>query len=184
MRVYFDATPSGIPRFSQNYIKIASLISKLGHQHTSDFITSFDPHFYKQPKSSYADHYRIIKAQIDTADLLVIEATISSTSLGLCIEYGLLQGKPLIILKTNQRNDVFLEGAGEAESKVLVIEYTLNSLESQLKDALDYFEGWMESRFTMLLSADITQYLNRLAKQGINRSEYIRTLIRKDMEQE
>ena len=40
----------------------------------------------------------------------------------------------------------------------------------------------MEFRFTMILNSKIKNHLDKKSKNGINRSEYIRTLIEKDIE--
>lgn len=91
--------------------------------------------------------------------------------------------KPVIALRDHKgKPSVFLEGAGDVESKLLVVEYTLETLEQELKQAFKYMEDWLETRFTLILDGKIRHHLDMVAGKGINRSEYIRKLIEQDME--
>ena len=119
---------------------------------------------------------------ISIADVMVVEISMSSMSIGQCIQQALFLGKPIIAMKTNNRKEIFLGGAEDVESKLLVVEYDLSNLEKVLKQALEYVHEWLDCRFTLILNNKIKGHLDNVAKTGTTRSEYIRKLVKTDME--
>ena len=182
MKVYFDATPSGIELYGENYKKIAEEIVSLGHELTSDFIINFSEDFYKLPKLEWSEHYKKIMNAVSDADVLVVEMTKSSLGLGMCVQQGFMQGKPVIALHTKDRVDLFIGGAEDVESKLLVVEYDVDNLKQVVKNSLEYVSDWLDCRFTLIINNQIRKHLDDVVKTGTNRSEYIRDLITKDME--
>lgn len=181
MKVYFDSTPSGLPDYTEHYKRIAKCVEDLGHEHTSRWIINFDSSFYQLPKEQWSNHYTQITGAINSADVVVVEITNSSMSIGMCIHQALISGKPIIAMHTADRKEIFLGGAEDVESKLLTIEYNLNNLEEKLKEALDYVTDWLDCRFTLILNAKIRKHLDKVAKSGTTRSAYIRKLIEKDI---
>jgi hypothetical protein len=183
MKIYFDATPSKIEIYKPRYEKIASIITGLGHQLTSQWILEFDKSFFDLAKDKWAAHYKEIIHDLDRSDLLIAEISVSSTTLGQLIQRSLQAGKPVIGLKDHSvKQNIFLAGAGEVESKVLLVEYNEDNLEASIEDAINYVQGWLESRFTLILDGKTRRILDEVSKNGTSRSEYIRDLINKDFE--
>ncbi len=184
MKVFFSATPSRIQEYRKNYQLIGKIIESLGHQHTTRWILDFkDEWLDALPRDLWKAHYREIVAGVAVADLAVLDISVSSTSIGQVIQQAMVWKKPVIALRDHKgKPNIFLEGAGDVESKLLVVEYTLETLEKELKQAFKYMEDWLETRFTLILGGKIRHHLDKIAGRGINRSEYIRTLIERDME--
>jgi len=182
MKVYFDATPSKLDEYRENYQTIGRIITELGHQLTSRWILDFDESFFRMPRKGWINHYRTIVSALERADVAVLDISVSSTSVGQLIQQALVWKKPVIALRDHkQAANIFLEGAGEAESKIIIVEYTLDDIKARLVEAFDYVEEWLESRFTLILPTHVRRHLDQIAKSGTTRSEYIRKLIEKDM---
>lgn len=182
MKIYFDASPSGIEEYGENFELIARIISDLGHENTSDFIEKFSKDFYKLSKNKWSNHYEKIKKAVYSSDVVVVEVTKSSMSIGMCVQQAIMMGKPIITLHTKDREDIFIGGAEDVESKLLVIEYELDSLKNQLEEALDYVVEWLDCRFTLIINNKIKKHLDEVVQTGVTRSEYIRDLITEKME--
>lgn len=183
MKVYFDATPSQLDRYRENYQAIGRVLIELGHELTSRWILDFDESFFQLPRKEWVNHYRYILSSLEKADVAIFDISVSSTSVGQLIQQALVWRKPVIALRDHQKAvNIFLEGAGDAESKLIVVEYTLDDLRDRLEDAIDYVEEWLETRFTLILPTHVRKHLDRVAKTGTSRSEYIRKLIEKDMQ--
>lgn len=61
------------------------------------------------------------------------------------------------------------------------MEYTLATLKDTLTEGLDYLKNTFSSRFTLILPHDVVHHLNEVARSGLSRSEYIRSLIKADI---
>ena len=82
MKVFFLASASNFNKYEDNYKKIANIITKLGHEHTCDFILSFDETFFKPPKTKCPDHYKKTIDQLLRANVAIFEVTVSSLAIG------------------------------------------------------------------------------------------------------
>ena len=179
--VFFLASPAHYEQYKENYQLIINLLKKFGYTHTSDFTADYNNHFLELPKNKWSLHYKRTMDDLNKADITVFEVTISSLSIGQVLQNALVINKPVIALHTDKYNPIFLGGAEEIESKLQVVEYNLNNLEKELLNALDYAQNWLEFRFTMNLNNRLKNHLDKIAKNGKSRSDYIRELIIKDM---
>lgn len=183
MKVYFNASPSQLDKYRPIYQRIGKCIEDLGHQLTSRWILDFDESFFNLDRPKWNEHYKQIIQSIDDADVVIWDISVSSTTGGQCIQHGLESRKPVIALRDNNSSkNIFLVGAGEVESKLLIVEYNQSDLETKLTEALDYVEDWLETRFTLIIDGETRRLLDKAATNGITRSDYIRELIRKDAE--
>lgn len=182
MKVFFDATPSRLEEYGKNYQLIGRVLEELGHELTSRWILDFDESFYEMPRDKWGCHYREIVRQIEVADVAVVDVSVSSTTCGQMIQIALMGRKPVIALTDRSYTNIYLEGAGDMESKLMVVEYDLDSLREKLEVALEYVEEWLETRFTMILDGKTRRLLDEAAKSGESRSEYLRRLVNEDRE--
>lgn len=111
----------------------------------------------------------------------MFEVTVSSMTAGQLIQEAIHRAKPVIALHTSEYESIFLGGADDIEPRVQVLEYTLDDLEEILGDAIDHASDWLESRFTLILPSNVRKHLDKVARSGITRSEYIRELIEQDV---
>jgi len=182
MKVYFDATPTQIEKYRGNYAAISKAIEDLGHELTSRWMVDFNESFFELPRDKWKDHYRKIVNSVYLADVTVVEISVSSTSVGQLIQQSLIWKKPVIAMRSNGgKPNIFLEGAGDVESKLLVVEYDLRNVLEKLEEALKYVEDWLETRFTLILDGETRKLLDKQSdKKGYSRSDLIRDLIRKE----
>lgn len=182
MKVYFNSTLRGIKKFKENYQKIYQTIEKLGHKNIEDILFKVNHvRFLQGDYKNKVNLYKIINKDIQAADVIIIETTVQSLSMGYTLDKALGKGKPVILL--------YLEGYTPPlfaedikDEKLQVLPYNPETIEETLKYALDIAKGQKGKRFTIILPPEITDYLNKVAKRKkIPRSIFIRNLIEKEM---
>lgn len=183
MKVFFVATPAGIRRYGAYYKRIAQAIEKLGHEHTCRFIIDFKESILNMPEAEWGTHYQRVMKSLAGSDIVVLEVTVSSLTVGQLLQQAISLGKPIIALYTEGYNhSIFLGGTERVEAKIQVLEYVEDDLEQAVEDALDEAKDWLESRFTLVLTPPMRNYLDKIAESGVSRSDYIRKLIQQDMQ--
>ena len=182
MKVFFSATPSKYEIYKKRYQMIGDEIESLGHDLTIDWILKYDKSFFDLPRVKWKDHYLSIMNAIERSDVAIWDISVSSTTCGQCIQYALTHKIPVVVLQDNvARVNIFLEGAGDVESKLLVVPYTERNLRKKLANTLKYVEEWLtETRFTMIVDGEMRRYLDEAVLKGESRSEYIRRLVKED----
>ena len=180
MKIYFTASARGKNLYGESYKKIFYLIEKLGHKNLDDLVLKIDPkEFYLGDQRDRENLYNRAMIKIRNADMVVLEVSIPSLSMGFVMEKSLARGKPVVALYSDGLNPYFADGI--RDKRLQVLPYTLGDISDTLKFAIEEAEELMESRFTMILSPEEKKYLDKIAKTGKTRSEYIRDLIAKDM---
>ena len=164
-------------------LRIYKEIENLGHKHTSNLFSSEQAakSFYEFSSKEHGEHYEKLFSKLIRSDIIVVEVSIHSLTVGSIIQKGLDSRIPILALCRERQRKPFLDGIEYSEDRLLVVEYSNESLPIKLKEGLDYLEETLSTRFTMILPSDISKYLETLSHRGITRSEYIRNLILKDM---
>ncbi|GIK83552.1 MAG: hypothetical protein BroJett025_01740 [Patescibacteria group bacterium] len=182
MKVYFTCSARGTQNFSNSYQKIYETVKKLGHEHTSDYAKDSDPgevygYSHEERVSLYEEAIRDLKS----SDVVLLEVSTHSLTMGYLMQMALTLGKPVIALHLKDYKPAF--AAGIEDDKLQVIEYTNEMLSEVLGDALEYAQSKMDFRFNFFISPAIGNYLDWISKvKKIPRSVYLRNLIEKDME--
>lgn len=158
-------------------------IQNLGYKLTSTFFSSekVAKSFYGFSSKEHSEHYRKLFSDLLRSDIIVVEVSIHSLTIGSIIQRGLDCKIPILALCREGKRKPFLDGMEFSEDRLLVVEYSDENLSSRLIDGLKYLEDALSTRFTMILPPSISKYLDRLSDRGLSRSEYIRNLILKDM---
>ncbi len=182
MKIYFDQSGRGIKEFGKYYDAIYKEIERLGHSHLRG-ITSLEyrEKFYNGSHESRVDHYKKTIEYIKKADLIVLEVSMNSLSMGYIMERSLQLNKPVIALYLKDFRPSFVEGI--VNDKLQLIEYSEANLIEVLSTAIDYAAEQQDTRFNFFISPRHQNYLDWIAKnKKIPRSVYLRDLIEKDME--
>ena len=182
MKVYFSASISGRKNLLGNYRKIYDAFQEMG-------VTVLSDHVLRDTKEkiSVKSHEEVVKFYkkivnlISKSDIVVIEASSPSINLGHEISVALEKGKPTVVL--------YLKGAGvprmlegSQQDRLLLIEYQLETLKRDLKEALDFAKDQMDVRFNFFVSPKIVYYLDWIAKKKkMPRAVYLRRLIEQEM---
>ena len=174
MKVFFNSS------FTNNNTEIVDLIRKYGAE------IIFEP--TKQNlflnENSFDDaeakkYYENVVELINISETAIFEVSSPSIEIGHELTLAMEKGKQVIALYQPGK-DAFAFGSS-ATDRFQKVEYKIHSLETDLFSALDYASDKLSIRFTLLIPPDIVTFLNYIAEKGINRSEYIRKLIRQNM---
>jgi hypothetical protein len=183
VKIYFHASVHQKPTYGNYYIRIVNRIVQLGYRinaehvikHSSDYLYARDV-----ADDINKDYLESIK-RIQSCDVMICEISFpSSIVVGHFLTRALQLGKPVLGLYHESTTPALLRG-WELE-RFRIAGYNTSSLEDVIDFELKELASLPDQRFTMLMPGDIAGYLDELSEQGINRSEYIRNLIRKDRE--
>lgn len=181
MKIYFGASLRGKREFGENYKNIANAVTKLGHTLLVSAVELSDPDLVSKETSDDAkDWYTKMIKWIDECDVALFEVSYPSLGIGHEVSVSLFRNKQVIALHVPKSRPYVLESI--PSEKVQVLNYDLNNVENVLSDALEYAQSQLNTRFTMNLSSEIVGHLNSISDKGLSRSDYIRNLIKNDME--
>lgn len=181
MKIFFLTSPRANLKIGK---KIYQIIHDIGHNHTSDFVIKINPQsFYKVDEKTWEKRYQLRNRQLSQADICIFETSIPSLAIGQLFQEAVRQEKPTIALHQKGKFPYTLMGAVGNEKRVQILEYEQEAdLDELIKYALEEASSQLNTRFTMLLSSEYVDYLNKInQEEGLSRSEYIRKLIRQEM---
>ncbi|MGI5827559.1 MAG: hypothetical protein ACOX6V_00890 [Patescibacteria group bacterium] len=179
-KVFFSSTPRGKKELMDNYKLIHRYLRELGHIHINGFPYSSDDFYFSGDIDLLTHHTNKNISDIKEADMAIFEASTQSLGVGFLINRALELEKPTLVLHIPDRTPLFIEGI--ENERLRVMEYTKANLRTILEQEIMELTKLIDQRFTMLLSTDLVNHLDDVAEKGIPRSEYIRNLIKKDME--
>lgn len=181
MKIYFTSSARASEDLKKNYRKIFSIISNLGHSHVDDYSHSNDAS--KVYLGTHDENLKLYKNAIyciKNADVVVLEVSTHSLSMGYLLQQGLSMGKPVIALYVIGNKPAFV--AGIEDEKLQLVEYSPENLEEELTIALQNAQENTDVRFNFFISPAIGRYLDWVSKvKKIPRSVYLRALIEKEM---
>ena len=182
MKVYFTASPRAFKDFGDNIKKIYQLIQKLGYEQVSDFIIKVDPiQHYKCTHEEMVKHYQETIESIKKADIVVVDASVASMAMGYIINKAKDYSKSVVIMHIKNREPLFFSAI--VDEKIQIIEYTAETIERVLKDALEYAAEKIDTRFNFFISPGIGNYLDWISKKKkLPRAVYLRKMIEQDMD--
>jgi hypothetical protein len=184
MKVFFAASTSELKKYKSNYLEICRLIKDMGHTITRDWLDEAIKFQDQQVVNiDREDIYQQVSDAIMAADVVVVEGTIASFSIGHQITLALTKNKPVLFLQLKQKDKKrkqfqgnFIDGI---KSPLLNVEqYTPEELPDILNDFFDKNAGKHIVKFNIVLTREIENYLNWVSfAYRVNRSEFIRELI-------
>jgi len=183
MKVFYTASLRGVIENKENLEKIYRLIEKLGHSNLDDVLFNIGDKekFYSGSHTEKIEHFKRIIWCIKKADVVLLEVSTHSLSMGFILHKALELGKPVVALHLHDRSPFFAQGI--EDEKLQVLEYNKGALESILKSSIEYAAKISDIRFNFFISANISQFLDLISKvKKIPRSVYIRSLIENDMQ--
>lgn len=184
MKVYFTASARGKREFEDNYREIYTAIERLGHKNVDDLVIKIDADdLYSGTHDDQVKLYKQAIAHIQESDVVVLEISLHSLSMGYVLHKALDIGKPVVVLYARDHEPYFVHGI--ENEKLQVIEYSPDSIEETLKSSFDYAEDQMDTRFNFFISPSIGAYLDWVSrKKKIPRAVYLRKLIMDDIKRE
>ncbi|NMC35781.1 hypothetical protein GYA49_01935 [Candidatus Beckwithbacteria bacterium] len=182
MKVHFIGPLEGDQQYYKSIIKT---IKDLGYKVITNHSATRDLNYvHQEPKTETELYVQKMQNWIRKSDIVVVDVTYPGFGAGFEIAIALQYGKPVVVIyQPNPKSGAHTVLKGINFDRLQVLAYAKNTLKQTLNIALKYASEQVDTRFTMVLPADINSYLNQLGQKGINRSEYIRSLIREKMEE-
>ncbi|MFA5841743.1 MAG: hypothetical protein WC835_02150 [Candidatus Paceibacterota bacterium] len=190
MKVCFACSTSELKSRKNTYRKICGLIKELGHAITRDWLEEAIQIVEKNNFSTLdrEEVYNKVVGSILASDVMIIEGTVASFSVGHQVTLALSKNKPTLFLiqrktaskKQGKSKNSFLTGITSPLLKVA--EYDDSNLADILNDFLNNNGGRPVVKFNIVLTKEIENYLNWASfTHKLNKSEFIRNLILKHM---
>lgn len=181
MHVFFTGSPRALLKFRREHVSIFEEIVKNGFKHLSRAVIDADPNqFYEQDQKQIIKHYQETLENLRKADIVVVEASTNSMSMGFLVNQALELDKPVIVFHLRDHTPFFFLGI--QNEKLHIYEYSLDNVAKTVKDALDYAKDNSDVRFNFLISPRIGNYLDWVARhKKVPKSVYLRQLIEMDM---
>jgi hypothetical protein len=184
MKAYFTASVLGGERYLGNYVRIVKVLEELGLEVYEQTTKVSKNYVHKEiSDENKVKYYKQVLRWMNQADVIVVEASYSSLSIGHEITVALDKGKPVIVLYSESDAPHFLIGV--QSDKLIVQKYKLGDLKRVLKDCLDYATEQRDTRFNFFVPRRLSSYLDWVAKKNrISRAVYLRQLIKSEMKKD
>lgn len=181
MKIYFSGSISGKKLYLSNYKAIVAVLTQQGHEVISDYLfKTNDEDIENQSSEEHIKiHQSLAKWKIES-DLVIAELSYRSFGQGQEIAHAFRVGKPVFGLYLQDKKPHLI--LNDAADRLFLAEYTMGELDQILSHGIEYLAPGSEKRFTMIFPAHIVNHLDGVSRDlHISRSEYIRSLIEKDM---
>jgi len=164
MKVFFTCSARSIDKYADFYRATRDEILSLGHKLSRDWIDySINVAQRGVPDIPSYTLYKDVMSAIVTADVVVIDATVRSMSIGHQLTYALQKGKPVLVLRHKKEGEelekLFIEGSQVKD--LLVAEYkNINDIKKQLQRFFRKYEDKSVRRFNLVITGAEDTYLS------------------------
>jgi len=182
MKIYFCASGRGYDKLGGCYVLISEKLRHLGHILLDNSVgqTKSDI-FYSGTEADRLKKYQNALKYIQQADVIILEVSVHSFSMGYILHVALELGKPVIALYRDNNKPLFVNLI--TNEKLQVIDYTTRNLTDLLEEAISCATEVTGNRFNFYLSPLLSHYLDQIAHlKKIPRAVYLRQLIAADYE--
>lgn len=181
MKVYFTCSARGEEEFGKFYDQIYFTVENIGCNHVNDYRKDNDAEkIYSSDHSYKVRMFRNHLKFINKTDVVVLEVSTHSLSMGYLMKKALEMGKPVIALYYKGCEPAFALGIND--ERLQVVEYTKHSLSRLLNSALQYAKDNSDVRFNLTIPPKIAHYLDWISKRKkMPRAVYIRHSLEKMM---
>lgn len=164
MKVFFTCSTRNINKYAKKYRFIRDEIIRLGHQINRDWI-DYSINVKERNIPDIASHtvYKDVMSAILTADVVVVDSTVRSMSVGHQVTYAMQKSKPVLLLKKfsndKRHKKLFIEGS---ESRGLnTAEYKKTSdIKKILENFFKKYEDKSTRRFNLVLTGSQDSYVS------------------------
>jgi len=191
MKVHFACSTSQLDVYKNDYRNICRLLKGMGHTITLDWLEQAVDFFEKKSphRLNHEGIYNKVTASILASDVVIVEGTVMSFSVGHQLTLGLSKNKPCLFLvkKRSKSSKNIKAGVGSFLDGITTPLLTVAEYDdANLPDILDNFfnsnSGKPIVKFNIVLTKEIDNYLDWASfTYKVNKSEYIRNLILKEM---
>lgn len=135
------------------------------------------------PLKKKIENYKVSIDCVKKADIVVMEVSGHSMSIGYLISKALELSKPVVALHKKGCVPNFLKGI--IDQKLIIVEYDLDNVTTVLGGAVKKAKSLIDVRFNFFVSPKILTYLDWVAqKRMLPRSVFLRDLIEREMKKD
>ncbi len=186
MQIYFIASSRLVGKDKEIYEKMYKTIS-LEHKMVSDkvwkWIKGGTVDLRGAPLKTKRENYEQTLKCINKADIVIMEISGHSMSMGYIISKALEINKPVIALYTADADPIFIKGI--SNPKLILMEYNKENIEKVIWESLKKAKSLIDMRFNFFVSPKILTYLDWVGqKRMIPKSVFLRNLIEREMKKD
>jgi len=186
MRIFFVASPRAVNKEPDLFRKIDKVLSK-HNKMLGDMVVEWTKgeveDFYSGTHKDRIEHYKRTMDYVKKADVVVVDVSLHSMSMGYIVNKGLEISKPVIALYKKGNDPYFFSGI--EDQKLQIVSYDESNLEQVINEALEKVAGLIDVRFNFFVSPKILAYLDWVAQKRMTpRSVFLRDLIEKEMKKD
>jgi len=138
---------------------------------------------YDKSEQEAAEAYRKSVEMVKKADVVMMEVSGHSVSMGYLISRSLDLSKPVVALYKKGTKLLFLRGISNPKFKL--VEYDRKNITEVLDQSLEEAKKEIDVRFNFFVSPKILSYLDWVAqKRMIPRSVFLRNLIERELKKD
>lgn len=189
MVIFFSCSTKDILKYKNFYREIRDSIKDLGHSVNRDWIDTSIEFAEKNVKDVLPPSvYKEVMSAIVTADLVIVDATVASMSVGHQLTFALQKMKPVLLLQYTKGNadikELFISGA---KSPLLMIKSysSIKEIKPIIKEFVRKYESKSKTRFNLVLNKAQDSYIQWSAyNYKKSKTEIIQEAIDEKMEKD
>ncbi len=186
MKLYFVASARLVDADPKLYSQMYSFLAAEGKM-VSDKVMKWVKKGVKDlsgaPKNISRENYIQSLDSVKKADVVVMEVSGHSMSMGYLISKALEMNKPVIGLFKKEYEPIFIKGINDP--KLILVSYDSENVEQTIKTAIKKANSLVDVRFNFFVSPKILNYLDWVAqKRMLPRSVFLRNLIEHEMKRD
>ncbi len=186
MKIYFIASSRLVGANPKLYSKIYSYLSadnKMISDKVLKWIKIGVKDITEAPLKIKKENYIESINSVKKADILVMEVSGHSMSMGYLVSKALEMNKPVIALHKSEHVPNFIKGIGDP--KLIISEYDEKNVEEVLEKSLKTATGLIDVRFNFFVNPKILNYLDWVSqKRMVPRSVFLRNLIEREIKKD
>ncbi|MFA6185415.1 MAG: hypothetical protein WCT51_01315 [Candidatus Shapirobacteria bacterium] len=186
MKLYFVASARLVDIDPKLYSKMYACLSAEGKM-LSDKVMKWIKTGVKDmrgvPQKIKRENYIQSLDSVKKADIVIMEVSGHSMSMGYLISKALEMNKPVIALYKKEHMPVFIKGIDDP--KLIMSEYDGENVEQIIEGALKKADSLIDVRFNFFVNPKILNYLDWVAQKRMQpRSVFLRNLIEHEMKKD
>jgi len=186
MKLYFTVSSRLVADDPKLYSKMCSLLANEGKMVSNkvmEWIKKGVKDISGAPLNIKKENYIQSIDSVKKADIVVMEVSGHSMSMGYLISKALEMNKPVIALHDKKHTPIFIKGIDD--QKLIISEYDPESIEEVIKEALKKANSLIDIRFNFFINPKILNYLDWVAQKRMQpRSVFLRNLIEREMKKD
>lgn len=148
MKIFFVASVHGKRQFGENYKTIVQLFRDVGHTVEADHVLGMTPDSIDSwDDTKDVDFHKKILDGIKRADLIVVDLSYGSTSVGYLVSVAVENGKPTIAFYSGKMKPHLLTTLEQNEKFQLVHYDDPRDLKKEIPSLVEYATEQMDTRF-------------------------------------